>query len=300
MTATSSALQISTQLQAKPTTRALLGFFSTDEDINFANSVQLQLLNVDATTLDREKFNSEFAAARAHVAGLAVRPESGITFLPNHTHLKALEEEPTYSEHGGVGSAQLASIEVEKLAVCQPHVNWSYVEQLIKRAPEPGDDIGLLHFCLPFQKDAPPIVLQPQFSPMSQTLSIVVDSPDYRIICPAVSSSNERSTLGFMVGPGLHQMSVTALNGRYILNNGYHRAVALAARGHKRILVLLKQGSRLDQTPMASPGMFSPQIVLGPTPPRIEDFLSPASVDLPRRQTRLLFTVHAELHPIPP
>ena len=295
MTATSTAPQTPPQAQTNPTTRALLGYFAANEGGLF-----LQSVSVDGNSIDPEKLDSGFAAARAHVAGLPLRPEAAITILPDHTHLKALEAEPTYAEHGGAGSAQLASVEVGKLAVCQPHVDWSYVEHLMKEAPEPGDELGLLRFCLPLQKDAPPIALQPQFSPGSQTLSIVLDNPDYRIIGPATDNGdNGRSVLGFMVGPGLHQMSVVHFNGRYVINNGYHRAVALAARGHDRIPVLLKPVDHPGHTPAGRPGMFTPPIVFGPNPPRIEDFLGPAGVDLPRRRTRLLFTVHAELHPIP-
>ena len=77
------------------------------------------------------------------------------------------------------------------------------------------------------------------------------------------------------------------------------QAAALAHAGHDRIPVLLAAVPALELTPTARNGMFKPQIVLGPTPPRIADFLSPAAVDLPRRPMRLLFSIHAEVHPIP-
>src|SRR5262245_22789151 len=57
------------------------------------------------------------------------------------------------------------------------------------------------------------------------------------------SAGNGRAAFGFAIGPGLRQMSVVSLSGRLIINNGYHSAVALAARGHTEIPVLLLQSA---------------------------------------------------------
>jgi hypothetical protein len=105
--------------------------------------------------------------------------------------------------------------------------------------------------------------------------------------------------IGFSIGPGLHQMSVVSFAGKHMLNNGYHHAVALALAGHTRVPVIIATVASPDAAPMARFGMFSPQIVFGPVPPRIADFLSPAAIDLPCNRARLLFTVHAEVHPVP-
>jgi len=45
--------------------------------------------------------------------------------------------------------------------------------------------------------------------------------------------------------------------------------------------------------------MFNPNMVFGPKPPRIVDFLGLAAVEVPTRKMRFLFSVHAEQHPIP-
>jgi hypothetical protein len=84
-----------------------------------------------------------------------------------------------------------------------------------------------------------------------------------------------------------------------MLNNGYHHAVALALAGHTRIRVIIATVASPDASPMARRGMFSPQIVLGPAPPRVADFLGPAAIDVPCNRMRLLSTVHAEVYPVP-
>jgi len=94
-------------------------------------------------------------------------------------------------------------------------------------------------------------------------------------------------------------MNVVAFNGRYMLSNGYHRAVALLRAGHERIPVILVEAPALELTPTARNGMFSPQIVFGQKPPRIADFNTPAAAEFTSRRMRLLFSVHAEVHRIP-
>jgi len=275
--------------------RVLVGYFQAG-DIE----LYMQTTQIDASAVDRAKFATDYATACDHVNSIRQRREPEVVPLDDHTHLKALQTEPTFQEFGSPGGPiQLVKIDVGKLVVAQPRVDWSHVEKLIAQAPEPGDELALLQFCLPLQQNAPVVQVQTNFSPGTQTLSFIADNADFRICGPVIEPvGNGRAALGFMIGPGLQQMSVVSFSGRYVINNGYHRAVALAARGHVEVPVLLVHGTQLAHTPAARPGMFQPSLVFGDTPPRVEDFLSPAAVDLPRRRTRTLYSVHAAAYPI--
>jgi hypothetical protein len=63
--------------------------------------------------------------------------------------------------------------------------------------------------------------------------------------------------------------------------------------------VIYIEAPSLEFTLTARPGMFNPNMVFGPNPPRIVDFLGPAAVEVPTRKVRFLFSVHAEQHLIP-
>lgn len=286
----------STVSASTPLTRVLVGFFQPGEIEAYVQTT----MQIDTRAIDAAKFSVDYGAARSHVAGLGSRSEPTVTSLGGHAHLNALQAEPTFEEFVSPGGPiELVKIDVRNLVVVQPRVEWSHVEQLAAMAPEPGDTEGLLKFCVPLQRDAPPALIEPSFARTTQTLSFVTDNADFRVCGPVVDSAgNGRAALGFSIGPGLQQMSVMNFEGRYLLNNGHHRAVALAARGHAFALVLLLHGTQVEHTPALRPGRFPPSLVFGNVPPRIEDFLGPAAIDLPRRRTRTLYSFQAASHSI--
>lgn len=76
----------------------------------------------------------------------------------------------------------------------------------------------------------------------------------------------------FLVSPGANLMLVREYEGRYILANGYHRAWLLRSRGVTMVpVVIQKPPTRQEAVP---PGMIAPDIILGPHPPLVDDFLS--------------------------
>lgn len=214
----------------------------------------------------------------------------------------ALRAEPTFAEHFRTpDGARFVWIDLDHLIACQPRVDWDHVERLAERVPPVGDEEGLLRFCLPLQRDAvvprPPLTLKVA----ANAFGWMTDHPDVRIGDPVrgEQAGTGRDLVGFSIGVGLRQMSVVSFNGRNMLRNGYHRAVALARAGHKRIPVIFVEATALEQTPPLANGMFNPDIAFGPTPPRIIDFLSPAVVEVPTKKMQFLFLVRAELHVIP-
>lgn len=282
-----------TQAVARP--RAiLLGFFAP-------NDAPLYLQSVGADT-DPSSIMASHAVASAHVAQIGPRDETSVVSIADCPHLADLRAEPTFGEHAAnAKSLQFAYVEVGKLVACQPRVDWDHVERLTAQVPAVGDDDALLRFCLPLQRDGMAPQLQANFNPATNTFGCIVDSPDVRICGPVQGGQpgTGRGLVGFSIGPGLHQMSVVSFNGRYMLNNGYHRAVALTRAGHDRIPVILTEAPAAELTPTARIGMFGPQVVFGPNAPRIADFTTAAAVEFSCPHMRFLFSIHAEVHPIP-
>jgi hypothetical protein len=277
----------------EPLTRVLIGFVPPSEIEKYLQTT----MQIDARKIDLSKFVAVHALAYAHASNLKARPESVVTSLGEHPHLSALRAEPTFQEFASGGPVDLVKVDLRKLRVGQPRVEWPHVERLMRAAPEVGDEAALLDFCLPLQKTMPAeAALQSSFSRTTQTLSFITDNPDFRIGGPVVDNlGNGRALLGFWLSPGQRQMSVAGFDGRYVVRNGHHRAVALALRGHLEVPVLLTRGVEQQAS---RPGMFPPDLVLGDAGPRVEDFLGPAAIDLPRRRTRTLYSIQAATHAI--
>jgi len=285
-----------TQAAGRSRVRVLLGFFQPKDTAAYLTTINA-VAESDTGALDRQCLD-----ARAHVAQLGVRGEPIATPMAEHPHWALLRAEPTFAEHISTPEAgpQLAIIELRNLIACQPRVDWDHVERLAEQVPPIGDEEGLLRFCVPLQRDAIAPRAQITFNPVTNTFGWMVDNPDVRICGPVQGeqAGTGRALVGFSLGPGLHQMSVVSFNGRHMLNNGYHRAVALARAGHEKIPVLVVKAPTLELTPAVRNGMFNPNLVFGSIPPRIMDFLGPAAVDVSTKKVRFLFSVHAEQHPI--
>lgn len=278
-----------------PNARALLGFMDDPGMRQF-----FALSGISADLLDRSAFDRAVNAARAHVGAISTRPEAAETPLEHHPHLDALRGEPTFLEHAaGSTGFDFAMVDLDRLVVAQPRVDLAHVDALRARAPEPGDADGLLRFCLPLQAEQPLDNFE-IMTPTQTTLDLMVDNPDVRV-CGFFQGSEPRSgrvMVGFFLGTGLRQMRVAKVGQRHILVNGYHRAVALMMKGHRKIPVILAQSAGLAGVPQP-PDFFTPQMLLGPTPARVEDFVTTAAVDVIRTPIRRLFSVHTAIHPIP-
>jgi hypothetical protein len=277
--------------------RFLLGFFQPGEIRGYLEACGVAVASQDQAALDRDH-----AAAQAHASQLGGRAETSITPIGSHGHIDALRAEPTFAEHGANAlSVDLVWVDIGHLVACQPRVDLDHVEQLRRAAPAVGDTDGLLRFCLPLQGSLPPPSTTPTFNPATNTYTWLSENPDFRLCGPAHGAQPDtgRSLMGFSIGPGLHQMNVVAFGGKYMLNNGYHRAVALLQAGHTRMPVIMVTVPSPVATPVTRVGMFSPQAVFGPNPPRIADFIASAAMDLPCKRMKLLFTVHAEVYPVP-
>ncbi len=196
---------------------------------------------------------------------------------------------------------QFKMVDVEKLISYQTSLNMEFIEELKKRIPQSTDQGSLLRFCLPSRKDQ---ILEPvlvNFNPQTNTYSVITDNLDFRILgnVSGEDPATGRKFVGFGFGGGLRQMSVAEYEGRYFLKNGYHRAFALVAAGHRRVPVLLVHAPTYDLTGANRPGFFPIDTLMGNKPPLVGDFGGKAAVDVKRLKMKLVVTVHGEVQAIP-
>ena len=104
-------------------------------------------------------------------------------------------------------------------------------------------------------------------TPTQTTLDLMVDNPDVRVcgFFQGPEPKSGRVMVGFFLGTGLRQMRVARVGQRHVLANGYHRAVALMMKGHRKIPVVFAQSAGLAGIPQ-SPSSSPPTCCSGPCP----------------------------------
>jgi len=281
--------------------KALLGFFGESEALDFVKRQGVQLSKAEIARIVERS-----SAARRYVEKLPQRAEAlpQVAEVPSSVerYLEALRQEPTFQEYlAGTTAHRFAMIEVAKLVTFQTVLNQEYLDTLEEHVPPASDTEGLVKFCLPSRKERTGDIALINLNPETNTFSIATDNLDFRVLgnVQGEDPPSGRKFVGFAFGAGLRAMSVAQYEGRYILKNGYHRAYALRKAGHNWIPVLLLQVPSYDLTGANRPGFFPVDLLRGPKPPILDDFFSPAAVDIKRFKQKMVMTVHAEVQAIP-
>ena len=106
-------------------------------------------------------------------------------------------------------------------------------------------------------------------------LTIAAPNANLRVAGLMQAESDMGSAFGFIIGGGLPWLQVVAFNGRHVLRDGYHRAVGLLRASIFEVPVARIEGVQLADLGI-QPGFFPPDLVLGPQPPLVTDFLDDA------------------------
>lgn len=278
------------------TWRFLLGFYQVEEAVNLVKS-----LGLPVSPKEEQDLRSRVLRAKEFVGGELARkpPRPSLTEPPDDAreHLRKLEVEPTFGEcTAGMKSWSWRLVDLAAIRTFQPSVNWDYVQRLVDRAPNPGDLDGALRFCLPLAGTGGVQRVVVAFNPVTNTYSIVSEHLDLRIVgqVQGEDPATKRKFFGFATGFGLPTLTVAHYREMYLLKNGYHRAVAMLAKGHKHVPALVVETDSFQMTGAAGPGFFTVDSLSSPRPPLLSDFLSPAGIDVPRPKLRTVLTIHGE------
>lgn len=285
----------------KSTWRFLFGFYKAEEAIGIAKS-----LGVEVTPTEEERLRASVSHANSFVRNLGPRTglKPTLTDVPTSfgNHLKQLQEEPTFGElTTGVTGWSWKLVELAKLRTFQTSLNWSYVQRLILRAPEVNELDSTLRYCLPLAGSGEPQRVVVSFNSVANTYSLVSEHLDFRIVgqVQGEDQRTKRKFFGFVTGFGLPTLTVAHYRDMYLVKNGYHRASALLAKGHKHVPALVIETDSFPVTGAASPGAFPVDVLSSPTPPILSDFLSDAALDVPRAKMRTVLTIHGEGQALP-
>jgi hypothetical protein len=136
----------------------------------------------------------------------------------------------------------------------------------------------------------PSLNLNVQYEKERRAWIIVAPTPNFRIEQQFETEVDGNLGLGFTVRLHPSFLSIVRIRDRYVLKDGYHRSVALLARGINVVPAIVRDGSVEDIG--GRPGMFPAAVLLGTSPPVIPDYLDDdvsAVTALP--QTRRLIVI---------
>jgi hypothetical protein len=181
--------------------------------------------------------------------------------------------------------AKFVMIELAKLVVPQPHVNFDHAERLKRRLADIHDDEGLFHFCQPLDRHEPDVQvrklddnrymfwsLSSDFRYHETTFFKEQDVPGYDPMGPI------GSILGLSLGYGSNFLNAIVSDGRAVLHNGHHRAYALLERGITHAPCIIQKVTRRDELNLVAPRAVreAPAFYYkAPRPPLLKDFLDP-------------------------
>ncbi len=189
---------------------------------------------------------------------------------------------------------QLVLVDISRVCAFQPAVFASSV-------PDPpgcpsGDDWrGLAQLTVPLAARTP---LRASFDEARNAWVIVSSSRNLRLIgrftapvpgSPLAEAAVETPGFGFVVTIVPSYLQVAEFRGRYILRDGYHRALRLLASGVRRVPALVGTIAAIEQ--LTVPGTLPQEAFLGERPPVLPDYLADdvaADVSLPSSQKMVL------------
>ena len=178
---------------------------------------------------------------------------------------------------------EFAMVELDKLIVSQTHVERGHHDAV---AATIGRDLKKrFHFCIPLERELPPVRTQ-RLSDHRWLFSSF--STDFRERTPMLLRGDQlrdlgvdgpvAAMLGLPVGFGSNFMSAVRSGKRIVLQNGYHRAYALRRVGITHAPCILEDVTRKDELRVggddevnADPEFYFAQ----PRPPLLKDFFDP-------------------------
>jgi hypothetical protein len=176
-------------------------------------------------------------------------------------------------------------VELEKLVVSQIQVENGFSQAIAARLGPKPTPAELFRFCLPVERDLPPVKIQRlssnryQFSSPSSDFrahdTVLMRNPqlaDVTLPGPAAA------LLGISVGFGSNFLSAVRSGSRVVLQNGYHRAYALRSAGFSHAWCVVEHVTRKDELRLSATEevLGDPAFYLAAKrPPILRDFFDP-------------------------
>jgi hypothetical protein len=163
---------------------------------------------------------------------------------------------------------EVRMVDLEAVVAMQPCVFLDGKDRV--GAVDPGDIVSIAKVTMPELSNE---AVEPTMDG-NGTYSFVSDNPNLRVLGPAASAPQGATpaTFGYGVGVPASVMQVARYRDRYVMRDGYHRAVGLMQRGIVQVPAFVWDNAVVE-VPMP-PNMLAQQAVMGDRPPFLRDYLN--------------------------
>ena len=226
---------------------------------------------------------------------VVIAPESSLD-----GYIAAFTAQPDYKPFASEGW-QVKIADLSKVCALQPIVFWDHSQERTEGA-QLGDMHSVAAITLPTRTS--PDSLPIQFDGARNTWIVTSRNPNLRVISPFNSpiATDDGQTFigcGFLLAISPSYVQVAHYRGRYLLRDGYHRALGLLARGITHAPVLFRDFGSYAALGLPA-GMLPEQSYLGDRPPLIADYLSEdvsAEIRAPASQ-KMIVVQGMEMNPL--
>jgi hypothetical protein len=255
---------------------------------------------------DWRKAAARFQELQQAEAGWADQPPVGPLPKSLEPLLRQVAADAIFRRSFSAVPGEVGLVELDRLVASQKSVNLTHVARLKEHlGPRPDLD-AVFRTCLPFDHPSPPTRAG---RVAKQSFVLASDSNDLRFLDSLVLRPEQvadyqatgplAGVVSVVVGYGSNYLNALALDGRLILNNGFHRAYALRALGVRDVPCVVQRLSGPEDLEHVGRAAIrrDPDVYFGlARPPVLKDFFDPAltrTVTRPRltRHVRVTFTV---------
>lgn len=226
-----------------------------------------------------------FSGLQTSEAGAADRPDVKPLSAAIQTHVDKLASLAQFQASFSSVPVAFGMVELDKLIVCQQHVTRSSVEKMTRTLSTPLTEDALAGLCLPLSPDASGFRVALQDD---GRFIFTADTHDARFLGAQLVKPSDitgfavcghpQAVIALSVGFTTNVLNVIRFGQRMVLNNGYHRAMALRQMGITHAPCLIQVCSQWEEVGLAgSREMYANPAVYftADRPPLLRDYANP-------------------------
>jgi hypothetical protein len=246
----------------------------------------------DPDAVDRRALADEWRAANDLYMSLEIT-EAGLANQGSHRELDAscvamaeqVRAHPHFRRAFDTLPTTFGMVELDSLIVYQRHVTRNFVDARRKAIGPAPDAATLFRLCMPLGEPSAPVQIR-KIGSHRYTFSSC--STDFRFHEAALLTHEQTAgyeslgavagIVGLVVGFGSNFLNAVRVGPRVLLNNGYHRAVAMRAAGITHAPCIVQTASRVDELEISVRTRVAddPEFYFeSARPPLLRDFFDP-------------------------
>ena len=226
-----------------------------------------------------------FSALQTTEASAADKPQILPLSRTLQAHVNKLVKLDSFQQTFSAVPVAFGMVELDKLVVCQQHIGRASVDRMVSGLPQPLTDGDLAAVCLPLAAGNAGFRVAHQDG---ERFVFVSDTHDTRFLGAQLVNPAEikglkvnghaQAVVALSVGFTTNVLNVVRYGGRVVLNNGYHRALALHELGVTHAPCLIQVCAHWEDVGLAGASEMydnGPVYFSSARPPLLRDFANP-------------------------